>query len=51
MFKLGPFRNGAPASRYVLLIESLPYECLNNRLPADIEVLRGSIQFFEHARG
>ena len=35
---------------YILLVQRLPDECLNHCLAADIELLGGPIQFFQHAR-
>ena len=34
-----------------MLIKSLPDERLDHGLPADVEILSGPIQFFQHSRG
>src|SRR5271166_5283648 len=34
--------------RQVVLIESLPHQCFDDRLPADVEVLRGLVEFVQH---
>jgi hypothetical protein len=41
---------GADPSCQILLVERLAYECLDHHLAADIQLLGGAVQFFQHAR-
>lgn len=43
--RLGPARTLGQ----IVLIESLPDQCLNDCLPAYVEILRRLVQFFQHA--
>jgi hypothetical protein len=36
--------------RSILLLKRLPDQCLDHRLPADIQLFRSSVQFFKHSR-
>src|SRR4029077_11679710 len=38
------------SSRHILLIECLPYQRLDHRLPADLQLLGCPVQFLEHSR-
>jgi hypothetical protein len=41
---------GLAPSCQILLIERLAYQRLDHRLPADVQLFGGPVQFFEHAR-
>jgi hypothetical protein len=41
---------GADSSCQIVLVERLAYERLDHRLAADIQLLGGPVQFFQHAR-
>src|SRR5580704_19779171 len=41
---------GAYSSCQIVLVERLAYERLDHRLAADIQLLGGAVQFFQHAR-
>src|SRR5260370_9004939 len=46
--RLGAFCPGAGSSRPLALVQSLANQCLDDRLPADIEIPGGALEFFQH---
>src|SRR5260370_25024071 len=46
--RLGAFCPGAGSSRPLALVQSLANQCLDDRLPADIQISGGAFEFFRH---
>src|ERR1039457_6462592 len=49
--RLRPPTDRRRRSRQIVLIERLANQRLDHRLPADVQLLRSLVQFFEHGRG